>query len=278
MAIALDRFCINRKIAPNLTIEQFFQVVKKCGLNKVELRNDMPSGKITDDLSAEQVNALAQKYGMEIITINALGRFNLGAERAQVLANAEAMLKEAQAIHCQALVLCPHCSADDSRSDEQKQQETLQALSALAPLFQQYGVTGLVEPLGFGISSLRSSLLTQSLIHDAAAPYKLVVDTFHHHLDEVDQAAFDRQMAMESIGLVHLSGVEDDRPAANLTDEERIMLTPTDRLKSKQQVDNLERLGYRGLYSFEPFSSVLASWSEADIEREIKQSIALLQG
>jgi 2-keto-myo-inositol isomerase len=278
MAIAQHRFCINRKIAPNLTLEQFFRVVKQCGLNKVELRNDMRSGKVTDGLSPGEVKALAQQYGMEIITINALGRFNLGAERDQVWANAEAMLREAQAIGSKGLILCPHCSADDVRSAEQKKQETLQALLVLAPLFTQYGVTGLVEPLGFGISSLRSSLLTQSLIRDSAAPYKLVIDTFHHYLDEVDQAAFDQQMAMESIGLVHLSGVEDPRDKSRLTDEERIMLSGRDLLKNKQQVDNLERLGYQGLYSFEPFSSVLETWQEADIEREIKQSMALIQG
>ncbi|MBS0968014.1 inosose isomerase [Chimaeribacter arupi] len=278
MAIAQHRFCINRKIAPNLSLEQFFRVVKKCGLNKVELRNDMPSGQVTDGLSTGEVRALAQQYGMDIITINALGRFNLGAERDKVWANAEAMLQEAQAIGSRGLILCPHCSAGDARSAEQKQQETLQALIALAPLFKQYGVTGLVEPLGFGISSLRSSLLAQSLIRDSAAPYKLVIDTFHHHLDEVDQAAFDQQMAMESIGLVHLSGVEDPRDKSLLTDEERIMLSQGDLLKSKQQVDNLERLGYQGIYSFEPFSSVLENWQEADIEREIKQSMALIQG
>lgn len=43
-------------------------------------------------------------------------------------------------------------------------------------------------------------------------------------------------------------------------------------------MQNPERPGYTGVYAFEPFSSQLDSWSEADIEREIRQSIALLQG
>ena len=47
MNIALDRFCINRKIAPNLDLDNFFRLVKRCGLSKVELRNDMPSGKVS---------------------------------------------------------------------------------------------------------------------------------------------------------------------------------------------------------------------------------------
>ena len=278
MTIAPDRFCINRKIAPNLDLEPFFSLVKRCGLSKVELRNDMPSGKVTDNLSNDQLNALAAKYGIEIITINALGRFNLLDDQAGLLKNAEALLSQAQAIHSQALVLCPHCSADDRRSEEQKKTDTLTALKLLAPLFKQYGVQGYVEPLGFGISSLRSSLLTQSLIRDSGAPYKIVLDTFHHYLSDVAQPEFDAQIQIEGIGLVHLSGVEDARDKSVLSDEERIMLSDWDRLESKKQVQTLERLGYTGIYAFEPFSSQLDSWTEADIEREIRQSIALLQG
>ncbi|CAI1180870.1 Predicted sugar epimerase [Serratia quinivorans] len=278
MTIAPDRFCINRKIAPNLDLEPFFSLVKKCGLSKVELRNDMPSGKVTDNLSNDQLNALAAKYGIEIVTINALGKFNLPGDSAILLQNAEALLSQAQAIHSQALVLCPHCSADDRRSEEQKKTDTLAALKLLAPLFKQYGVQGYVEPLGFGISSLRSSLLTQSLIRDSGAPYKIVLDTFHHYLSDVAQSEFDAQIQIEGIGLVHLSGVEDARSKSALSDEERIMLSQQDRLESRKQVQNLERLGYTGIYAFEPFSSQLDSWTEADIEREIRQSIALLQG
>ncbi|CAI1123556.1 Predicted sugar epimerase [Serratia liquefaciens] len=278
MTIAPDRFCINRKIAPNLDLEQFFSLVKKCGLNKVELRNDMPSGKVTDNLSNDQLNALAEKYGIEIVTINALGMFNLLDDQAALLKNAEALLSQAQAIRSKALVLCPHCSAGDNRSEEQKKTDTLAALKLLAPLFRQYGVQGYVEPLGFGISSLRSSLLTQSLIRDSGAPYKIVLDTFHHYLSDVTQPEFDAQIQIDGIGLVHLSGVEDLRAKSALSDEERIMLSDKDRLESKKQVQDLEHLGYTGIYAFEPFSSQLDSWTAADIEREIRQSIALLQG
>ena len=39
-----------------------------------------------------------------------------------------------------------------------------------------------VEPLGFPQSSLRSAHRAQTLIHDARVPFKLLIDTFHHHL------------------------------------------------------------------------------------------------
>ena len=277
MSIAQDRFCINRKIAPNLNIESFFRLVKKCGLNKVELRNDMPGEKVTDELSSAQLNALADEYEIEIVTINALQYFNLPEHCPALLKEAESMLQQAKEIRCRGVILCPNCSASDRRSAEQKEQDTLDSLVLLAPLFKIYQVIGLVEPLGFGISSLRSHLLTQSIIRKSAAPYKMVLDTFHYYLSDVAQAEFDAHIDVNTIGLVHLSGVEETRLKSTLTDEDRIMLSEQDKLNSKQQVANLERLGYQGIYAFEPFSSQLNVWSEADIEREIRQSITYLQ-
>lgn len=64
----------------------------------------MPSGKVTDNLSNDQLNAVAAKYSIEIITINALGRFNLLDDQAELLKNAEALLSQAQAIHSQTLM------------------------------------------------------------------------------------------------------------------------------------------------------------------------------
>lgn len=277
MPIAQNRFCINRKIAPHLSIESFFRLVNKCGLNKVELRNDMPGGKVADELTTAQLNTLADEFEIEIVTINALQSFNLPEHRTALLQKTEQMLKQAQEIHCHGVILCPNCSASDRRSAEQKEQDTLDALLLLAPLFKKYQITALVEPLGFGISSLRSHLLAQSIIHKSAVPYKIVLDTFHYYLSDIAQAEFDALIEVNTIGLVHLSGVEETRLKSTLTDEDRIMLSEKDKLNSKQQVNNLERLGYQGIYAFEPFSSQLNTWSEADIEREIRQSIAYLQ-
>jgi 2-keto-myo-inositol isomerase len=81
MAIAMQRFCINRKIAPALSIEAFFRLVNRLGLNKVELRNDLPSGKVTDDLSHQQVRELAARYHIEILTINAVYPLTAVAKR-----------------------------------------------------------------------------------------------------------------------------------------------------------------------------------------------------
>jgi len=270
MAIDPTRFCVNRKIAPALSIDAFFQLVHKLGLHKVELRNDMKGGSVTDNLSHQQVRELAEKYGLEIVTINALYPFNQISD--DLLARAESLLKDAQGIGAKALVMCPlndgtKISAEDTR----------QALTTLAPLFARYGVEGLVEPLGFPVSSLRSAAQAQQLIRQANVPFKIVLDTFHHHLYEGAEQDFADGIDIDQIGLVHLSGVIDGRPVSELTDEERLMLSSDDLLKSVWQVERLEALGYTGVYAFEPFASVMDSWSAADIEREIRQSIALLQ-
>jgi len=270
MAIDPTRFCINRKIAPRLSLEAFFQLVQRLGLSKVELRNDMQSGKVTDDLSVAQLRALTDKYHIEIVTINALYPFNRADEA--LLAKADALLQEAQAIGAKALVMCPL-----NEGIEISPQQTLEALQVLAPRFEKYGIQGLVEPLGFPVSSLRSAVQTQKLIQQAKVPFKVLLDTFHHHLYENAENEFPQEIDINHIGLVHLSGVEDTRPTAQLTDEERIMLSDRDVLNSVAQVKRLEMLGYKGVYAFEPFASSLETWSAKEIEREIRQSIELLQ-
>ena len=202
MAIAMQRFCINRKIAPALSIEAFFRLVNRLGLNKVELRNDLPSGKVTDDLSHQQVRELAARYHIEILTINAVYPFNRRSEEVRQLT--ESLLKEAQAIGAKSLVLCPL-----NDGSEVPASETLGALRDLAPLFAFYGIHGLVEPLGFPQSSLRSAHQAQTLIHDALGlegPHGLAhggpADLEHlGQLPLRGQGVADREAAVEDPGV-----------------------------------------------------------------------------
>ena len=45
MTLALDRFCINRKIAPNLDLDSFFRTVKRCGLSKLSCATTCPAAR-----------------------------------------------------------------------------------------------------------------------------------------------------------------------------------------------------------------------------------------
>jgi len=75
--IKRSRFSLNRIIYPNLKLEDFYIFTKDLGLNKIELRNDLPGVEIIDGYSPGQLKELSKKYGVEILTINALQKFTL---------------------------------------------------------------------------------------------------------------------------------------------------------------------------------------------------------
>ena len=77
--IERSKIGLNRIVYPNLELKDFFKFTKDLNLNKIELRNDLPEKKIIDDYSPEEFKDLTKKYGVEILTINALQKFNLGA-------------------------------------------------------------------------------------------------------------------------------------------------------------------------------------------------------
>lgn len=267
----ISRFALNRIIYPTLDLEGFFQFTADLGINKVELRNDLPGGKILDNASPGDVTALAEKYGIQIITINAVQHFNLGALLNQVYTNVKDLLRTASAIGCGAIVLCPHNDVEDTRTQEQFYADTVAALKKLAPLFAESGITGLVEPLGFEESSLRSKKVAVKAIQESGyVGYKLVHDTFHHYLSP------DEQVYPEYTGLVHISGVESDLPKASIRDEHRILIGSQDIMQNKDQIILLESQGYSGVYSFEPFSEDVQQMSLDALHDQLQDSIALL--
>lgn len=275
MTIDRNRFCLNRRIAPRLSLESFFQIAERCGIHKVEIRNDLPDRALLDGMTPEQFNTLADKYAIEVLTINGLYPFNLPSARGDLTEQAKEQLAIAQAIHSQAIVMCPF-NETDSRDIGQCEADSVDSLRYFSELFAQYGIKGLIEPLGFPQSSLRSYHLAAHLLAKADSPFQVVMDTFHYRLAGYPIENYADTVDIETLGLVHLSGVEDRRDWALLTDEERIMLSSDDRLQSKEQVATLEALGYRGVYSFEPFSATLADWTADAVERSINDSIDYL--
>lgn len=268
MKLKLARCGLNRIIYPGVPMEQFFALTRDMGLHTVELRNDLPGGQILDGLTPEAVKALAETHGIRIATINAVQHFNLGSMLDAVYADAQNMVATAAAIGCQAVVLCPHNDVNDGRTADQCYQETVAALQKLAPLFQDSGIVGLVEPLGFEECSLRSKETAIKAIQESGyAGYKLVHDTFHHYLGP-DDGVFP-----DYTGLVHISGVETTIPAAQIRDEHRILIGAQDMMKNMAQIQALESQGYTGLYCFEPFSSAVQSLGLDDFRSALSESL-----
>ncbi|NTZ93374.1 TIM barrel protein [Agrobacterium tumefaciens] len=237
------RFAINHITTPKRSLEEFFATARELGLTEVEIRNDLPDIVGTTDPAA--VKVAAEKAGVTIISINALYPFNVWS--GDLPQRAVAMADYAAASGAKALVMCPLNDGTEVSFDD-----LVAALKAMKPILEERGLTGLVEPLGFPISSLRTKAEAIKAIDAAGGDdiYKLVHDTFHHHL--AGETAF----FPERTGLVHISGVVDPTVSvADMLDAHRVLVDGNDRLENIAQIRTLEATGYKGPYSFEPFAT-----------------------
>jgi len=258
-------------VCPGLGLERFFRLTRDLGLNKVELRNDLAGGKILDDYSPDQVKAMMNQSGIQVITINAIQHFNLVSAWDRVVEDVNRMLETARTIGCPNIVLCPNNDVQDRRTAQAFYQDTVTALDKLAPLFKESGVTGLVEPLGFEECSLRSKDTAVEAIREAAYDgYRLVHDTFHHYLGPDDSVKpFDT-------GLVHISGVEAKISSRQFRDAHRVLVDGADKLKNLEQIKTLLDRDYEGDFSFEPFSGDVHRMDIEEMKLAVDKSIAFI--
>lgn len=272
--IKRSRISLNRIIYPKLKLEDFFKFAKDLGLNKIELRNDLPGGEIIDGYSHEQLKELSKKYGVEILTINALQKFNLDAILPETIKELKKLINLSLSIGCKAIVLCPNNEVNDKRNPGEIFKETVKALKSFGPLFQDSGMQGYLEPFGFEECSLRSIVIAMKAIQESGYPvYKIVHDTFHHHIGPDTFDTIENDYDISYTGLVHISGVECNIPVDEYRDNHRILVTEQDGLKNKEQIALLLKLGYAGNISFEPFSKKVQEMEIKKIKSAINDSI-----
>ena len=237
------RFAINHISAPKLPLAEFFAMCRRLGVTEVEIRNDTPD--VLGQMDAADVRAEAERQGITILSINALYPFNVWS--GDLPERAEKMADYAQGAGAKALVLCPLNDGNEVAFDD-----LVAALKALKPILEQRGLIGLVEPLGFPISSMRTKATAIEAIKAAGGEgrYKLMHDTFHHHL------ASETEFFPEWTGLVHISGVTDPAVAVDdMLDGHRVLVDGDDRLENLPQIRALRDAGYDGPFSFEPFAA-----------------------
>ncbi len=272
-----QRFSLNRIISPSLTLGEFLELTARLGLSKVELRNDLDARDPVDDMKPAAFARMAADHGVGVISINALQKFNLAAARAKASDELKRLLDLSAAIGCKAVVLCPNNDAADARSHARRIGETIDALAAFGPLFRSAGILGYVEPLGFAISSLASLVVAQDAIRESGQScFKVVHDTFHHFIGPDDQSVLGTTYGISMTGLVHVSGVEANIPRDACRDEHRVLVGPADTMKSKEQILHLEKLGYAGDYSFEPFSPEIQKLGKSELAAALRQSLDYL--
>jgi 2-keto-myo-inositol isomerase len=257
---------LNHMVAPALDVPRFFDIAAGLGCRGVEIRNDIGDGTVAGGLAAEAVARLAAQCDLTILSINALQRFNDWTEaRAE---EARALADYAGSCGARALVLVPVNDAGWQKPPEERRAGLRRALSGLAPILAGAGILGLVEPLGFEICSLRSKREAVAAIDELGLGdrFRLVHDTFHHHLTG------EPELFSERTGLVHISGVEDRTvPLAGLRDAHRVLVGPADLIGNLGQIRVLHAGGYRGPVSFEPFAAGVHA--DPDIAGALRASI-----
>lgn len=250
-------FALNHITAPKLRFAAFLDLAQSLGIKAVEIRNDLPGVEIADGTDPAELRREAQSRGAEILTINALYPFDVwNAERAEA---ARHLAAYAAACGAKALVLCPLNSTEDRRSKDERARDLRAALEGLTPILQEHGILGLVEPLGFVESALRTKRAAVDAIDEVggADRFKLLHDTFHHYL------AGERELFPERTGLVHISGVEDaDLRVEAIRDAHRVLIGPKDRLGNAAQMRELRERGYAGPFSLEPFAKSVHELSD----------------
>lgn len=280
--ISTQRFCLNRKAAPSISLDQTIPSVSSLGINNIELRNDLygapDNASILDDIDNSKVKDLLKKNHVSVESINAIGNTDKREMVDENLQSLTEMLDIAKGLDIKNVIFCPVRSTDDTRSSSQREDDAVANLQEYSKVLKQYGVNGLLEPLGFTDSTLRTPWGGQKVIEKTGVEnFKIVADTFHYYLANVNEMDFHEKVNPDFIGLVHLSSVIAKKNRDSLDDQDRYMLDNGDVMNSAKWAKIIEESGYRGLYAFEPFSDDLKKWDISKVQSELLKSIEMVQ-
>ena len=240
-------FSINHMTAPNLEWLDFLKLAEAVGAEGVEFRNDL-STPLFSGSPPEKVAAALKKTGLRCFGLSQVYPFNSYSDKISLAV--KSLIESAKAYGAQSISLIPR-NDGIGKGTRERQTNLRLALREIKPMLEEAGIIGLVEPLGFERSSLRTKEEALNGIEGVggATVFKIVHDTFHHHL------AQETSFFAEHTGIIHISGVVN--PAVSISemeDEHRVMVDCKDRLGTVEQVKSLVEFGYRGPISMECFS------------------------
>lgn len=255
----MPSFSVNHMTMANASYQELLDVAGGLNCVGVELRTDLAS-ELFGGSTAEAAATSAQNQGLRILALSEVKAFNdLSDEK---LDQAESLMKIARACGAEAISLIPR---NDGQFTEESVRKTQlrEALVALEPLLNSYNLIGLIEPLGFEESSLRFKGEVVDIIESLGATerFKIVHDTFHHHLSGED--AF----YPSHTGMVHISGVVDSNLASHqMQDAHRVLVDESDCLDNIGQIKALLEGGYTGPFSYEAFSPEVHAFTDPRAE------------
>lgn len=259
------RFALNRTCAPGLTLPEFIALAGKVGVSAVEIRNDIEGREFADGTQAPELRARLSDAGLQVASVNALQRFNDWSP--QRAAEAERLVAYAAELEAPGLVLCPVHTPEPWDAARARAQ-LCQGLEALAPLLRRYGVTGYVEPLGMTHSTMKRQEMAVAAVSaiEAWDCYALCYDTFQFF------RCGDSALFPQHIGLAHMSGIaRSDLAPGDLTEPDRGLIFPGDRVGNIAQLQALKAAGYGGFVSMEPFSPEVQN--DPDLAQRLRASL-----
>ena len=250
-------FALNHMTVPKLAAGDLIALAARLGCIGVEFRNDL-RGELFGGASPIEMRRLAEGASLRILTLAEVKAFNDVSDT--MLAQARDLMAVAKECGAEAISLIPR--NDGQRLSPQERRGDLRAaLRELTPLLNEHDLIGLIEPLGFETCALRDKA---PIIEDieAVAPnrFKLVHDTFHHHL------AGGGPIFAAQTGLVHISGVTRPLPPEQMTDAHRGLVDGDDQLGNLDQLQTLAQQGYQGPISMEAFAPHVHDFSDPQAE------------
>jgi 2-keto-myo-inositol isomerase len=269
---ARDRLSLNRVAKPQLPLVEFLELAASLKMKYVEVRNDFTEKGVLDGLSEAELQGALDRTGVQIVSINALYPFEDGRKLAGNVERLKGLVAEAKKARCAQIVLCPLNEAADPRSPVQRADDLVKALNAYGPVFQDAGMTGLIEPLGFEVCALRTKRAALDGVARCDYPraYQLLHDTFHHYLSG------ERDLFPQQTGLVHVSGVVAGKPKPAITDDDRILVDASDVMDNRGQVAALLQGGCKALISYEPFSPTVRAMPVPALKAALLRSVDFL--
>ena len=263
---------LNRIAKPQLPLAEFLELVAALGMKRAEVRNDFGDKGVLDGLPEAELKRLLSRTGVEIITINALYPFESARHLSQNLEKLRGLIAEARKVGCKAIIMCPFNEKEDPRSARERADELVAALDAYGPLYAEAGMTGLIEPLGFERSALRTKRAALDGIAKCKYPgsFALLHDTFHHYLSG------ETELFPKQTGLIHASGVPAGKPRSAIEDDDRILVDASDVMDNRGQVKKLFQGGCTAPLSFEPFSPAIRAMPVPELQAAIRKSVEYL--
>ena len=260
-------FSLNQITAPQLGFVEFLKLAKNSGCAGVELRNDLDAP-LFDGMNPREAGAIVRDIGLRIVALNHVYGFNSWPP--DQAPGAASLLQVAVDCGAEAVSFTPRNDGIGCANGERQANLRL-AIKAILPLLKEAGMIGLIEPLGFMKSSLRSKAEAVAIIDalDARENVKIAHNTFHHFLED------GKVLFPDHTALVQVSGVVNPvLSVADMRDEHRVLVDERDRLGSVEQIAGLVAAGYSGPVSFECFAPEVQG--SDSIEEELVRSMEFI--